>query len=349
MPVGEDNIPVDKKPVEYTLLNTDDTGASKYSFSYPSKEEGVSINAIAWEPPVADGSKPRGIVQIVHGMVEFIDRYDRYAKFLSHNGFIVVGNDHVGHGDSVISKDDWGYIPMDGGADILLSDIDTLRKIAQERYGEDLPYFIHGHSMGSFIVRSYISKRAEGLAGAIIEGTGNPAPSASKLGLMITSFLAKTRGEKYKSNMVNNMALGSYAKSVPNARTSCDWISRDETVVDTYMHEPRNQFMFTVSGYHALMSLTAEVAQQSCVDRVPKDLPILIESGGEDPVGENGKAPTQLYDMCQKAGIWDVTLKIYEGARHEVHNELNKEEFYNDNLAWLVDHLGGQGAEKNGD
>ncbi len=322
------------------VLSFDDVPLRKTKISYPSSKGDVDINAIIWEPDNANGGpEPRGIVQLVHGMVEFIDRYDEYARTLAANGFIVVGNDHVGHGDSVNSNDEWGYIPLKAGDKILVNDVDKLRDIIQGEYGHELPYFIHGHSMGSFIVRSYITKHGDGLAGAIIEGTGNPAPSVSKFGKFLTSLIAKFRGPEYRSNMVDNIALGGYSKAIPNARTTADWISRDEKVVDAYLAEPRCTFKFSVSAYHAMMTLTAEVAQQESVNRIPKDLPVLIESGSEDPVGENGKGPKQLYDMCKAAGIEDLSLKLYEGARHELHNEINKDEVKRDNISWLIAHL----------
>ncbi|MCR5846282.1 MAG: lysophospholipase [bacterium] len=315
-------------------------GVSKRQLEYLSSEGDTIISAWEWVPaPEAGAQPPRAILQIAHGMVEFIDRYDEYARVLAKAGIIVVGNDHIGHGDSVFSQKQWGELPYKNGADVLVADVHKLRELAQKRHGAELPYFVQGHSMGSFIIRKYITEHGEGLFGAIIEGTGNPSTSLSAAGKMVCSVLSAFKGKQGRSKTVDNMVLGAYSKAVPNAKTPADWISTDEEVVNRYVNEPRNTFTFTLGGYKTLLSMTSEVARQESVNRIPKGLPILIESGDGDPVGEMGKAPKALYDMCMAAGIEDVTLKIYEGARHEVHNEFCKEQFYADNIAWIASHL----------
>ncbi len=314
---------------------------TKRWMSYPSSAGDVNINAIAWEPVFEDADDhPRGIVQIVHGMVEHIDRYDWYARQLAGQGFVVAGNDHVGHGESVRSYDDWGYIPMNGGDKILVEDVHRLRHQIQGDYDESIPYFIHGHSMGSFITRLYITRYAAGLAGAIIEGTGNPAPVFSAFGRCLTTLVAKFRGDRYRSKIVDKLAFGGYNSSVANPKTRQDWLTRDESEVLAYGSDPRCTFVFTVAGYHTLLTLTGKTADKKFFSRVPKTLPILIASGDHDPVGgKAGAAPKHVYRDYRHCGIKDVQLKIYEDARHELHNELNKEEFAADVLKWLECHL----------
>lgn len=315
---------------------------TKRKEKFPSSKGDVEINAVIWEPDVANGApEPRAILQIVHGMVEFIDRYDDLARMLVANGFIVGGHDHIGHGESVNSTDDWGRMPLDGGDRILIEDTGLMRHLLQEIYGMGLPYFILGHSMGSFVVRAYIAEHGEGLAGAIIEGTGNISTALSSLGKRLAGITGRMRGENHVSSMIEGMALGSYAKAIEGARTPVDWISRDEAVVDRYLAEPRNSFKFSVGGYHALMSLTEITAKPATVAMVPRPLPIFIASGDQDPVGEGGKGPRALYELFRKAGSEDVELKLYEGARHELHNELNKIEFMSDVVAWLNAHMPG--------
>ncbi len=314
---------------------------TKRWISYPSAAGDVNINAIAWEPIFEDeDDHPRGIVQIVHGMIEHIDRYDWYARQLAAEGFVVVGNDHVGHGDSVRSQEDWGYIPMDGGDEILVEDVQRLRHHIQGDYDESIPYFIHGHSMGSFITRLYISRYAAGLSGAIIEGTGNPASALSAFGRFLTKVISRFRGERYKSKLVDNMAVGGYAKKIENARTRYDWLSLDEQVVDSYAADPKCSFMFSVAAYHTLLTLTGKVVNPKVISRVPKTLSILVASGKGDPVGgSNAAGPKQVYRDYRHSGIEDVELKVYDNARHELHNELIKEEFVQDVLEWLGEHL----------
>lgn len=299
---------------------------------FPSSKGDVTIHGYIWQP---EGVAPKGIVQIVHGMVEFIERYDAYARDLAAAGYIVAGHDHVGHGDSVNSTEEWGRMPLENGARIWIEDTGLMRHLVEETFGRELPYFIQGHSMGSFITRAYIAERAAGLSGAIIEGTGNLPVMLSNIGCRIARSEAKKHGPDYLSDRIEGMALGGYAKAIDNARTPADWLSRDEAVVDRYLAEPRNTFRFSVAAYLALMTLTALTAKQETVNRVPKDLPVLIASGDKDPVGDNGKGPSKLYAMFNKAGAKDVTLKLYPGARHELHNETNRDEFIGDVVAWL--------------
>lgn len=323
-------------------IRTDYEGVAikKTQTGFPSTKGDVDINAIIWEPDTAAGAPaPKAIVQVVHGMVEFIDRYDDLARTLVANGFIVGGHDHIGHGDSVNSHDEWGRMPLKDGARILVEDTGLMRHLMQETYGTELPYFILGHSMGSFVVRSYIATYGAGLAGAVIEGTGNLPVGLSNMGKRLAAIEGKLRGENHISKTIEGMALGSYAKAIEGARTPVDWISRDEEVVNAYLNEPRNTFKFSVGGYHALMTLTAETAKPETVAKTPRDLPIYIVSGDKDPVGDGGKGPQSLYEMFKQAGSPDVEIKLYEGARHELHNELNKDEFKRDLVAWLNDRI----------
>ena len=308
----------------------------KTEFSFPSVKGDVECHAIKWVPV---GVEPRAIVQIVHGMVEYVDRYDQYARDLCAAGFMVVGHDHIGHGDSVNSTKEWGVMPMDDGAQIMVEDVQSLRTLVQGECGEELPYFIQGHSMGSFVVRCYAEKHAAGLAGLIVEGTGNPPAAASKFGKTLCGMLAKMHGPTYISKFVYKLANGGYAKYSPDYKTPVDWISRDDEVVAAYLANPKTTFAFSVSGYNALLSLTAQCAVQASVDKIPKELPIFIASGSEDPVGEGGKGPKELYGMCTKAGIADVSIKLYEGARHELHNEIDREVFIGDAIAWIDAHI----------
>ena len=308
----------------------------KTRIQYPSAAGDVNINAWRWAPVQQNEDQPPlGIVQIVHGMTEYIDRYDEYARFLASKGYVVVGNDHVGHGESVSHQDDWGHIPADQGDEILVEDVHRLRLLTQGEYGEDIPYFIHGHSMGSFVVRLYIAEYAVGLCGAIIEGTGNVAASISSLGRKLCAISAKIHGPTYHSKFIDNLAMSGYRKSVHPARTQSDWLSRDNSVVDGYIADPMCGFMFDVSAYSTLMSLTYQVVKDELIAKVSKDLSILVVSGECDPVGDMGKGPKAVYEAYNAAGIYDVQLKLYLGARHELHNELCKQEFFDDILAWL--------------
>ena len=306
----------------------------KQDFYYPSKDGLTQIHAIEWIPE----GMIRGVLQIAHGMIEFIDRYDRYASFMAAQGFYVVGNDHLGHGKSVTDETQLGYFAKHDGNNCVLGDMQTLRESTQKKY-PDLPYFILGHSMGSFLVREFIEKFGEGLAGAIVMGTGYQAIATLDFAIGLTGVLQKTKGDHYRSEMINGMALGSYNAKFEPGRTKCDWLSKDEAVVDAYISNPLNQFVFTVNGYYNLFRGMRYSERQKNLDKIPKDLPILVISGEEDPVGDFGKGPQIVAESYLKTGIQDVTLKLYPGDRHEILNELDKETVDQDILQWIEDRM----------
>ena len=327
---------------EFTL-NHEGLAIGKRSFTYPSFDGTVDVSAWIWTPaPGEDGEavQPVGIVQIVHGMLEHIGRYEDMARTLAANGYVVVGNDHRAHGDSVADEADRGVMPLKDGHRIWIEDVSRLRELVTAELGTELPYFVLGHSMGSFITRAYLAEpgRAEGLAGAIIEGTGCPPVAAGRFGKMIAGLEGTFRGERFCDKFVTGLALGPYVKSIENPRTPNDWLSRDDAVVDAYRADPKCRFRFASGAFKSLFSLVVFTSSQASADALPKNLPILIVSGEADPVGDMGKAPRLFKEMCDKAGVVDVELKMYPEARHELHNELNQDEFKTDVLDWLAQH-----------
>ena len=306
----------------------------KREFTYPSKDNLTKIHAIEWIPE----KKVRGILQIAHGMVEFIDRYDRFASFMASQGFYVAGNDHLGHGKSVTDESQFGYFAKHDGNFCVLGDMQRLRIHAQKQY-PDVPYFILGHSMGSFLVRQFIEKYGEGLRGAIVMGTAWQPAATLDLAIGLTSVFQQSRGGHYRSETINNMALGSYNRSFEPARTKSDWLTKDEAVVDAYEANPLNQFVFTVNGYYNLFRGLRYAERQSNLDKIPKDLPILVVSGENDPVGDFGKGPRMVAQSYMETGIQDVTLKLYPNDRHELLNELDKETVDRDLLEWIERHM----------
>ena len=302
----------------------------KREFTYPSKDGRTQIHAIEWIPE----GQVRAVVQISHGMVEFVDRYDRFARVLADQGFYVTGNDHLGHGQSVTGEAQLGYFAQHDGNFCVIGDMHTLREKTAEKY-PDVPFFLFGHSMGSFLVREYIEMHGEGLAGAIIMGTAHQSRQTLDAGIVMTGAMERSRGGHYRSEMVNNMALGAYNKSFEPARTTADWLTRDEAVVDAYVAEPLCQFMFTVNGYYNLFRGLRYCQESRRIDRIPKDLPVLIVSGLNDPVGDFGKGPARVAQSFLESGLQDVTFKLYPEDRHELLNELDKEQVDRDLLAWM--------------
>lgn len=299
-------------------------------FFFPSSLEGYSIHAVKWEP--ADG-RAFGVVQLIHGMEEHIGRYDDFARFLAMRGFVVCGSSHIGHGRSVPSPDRISCLP-EHGAQVMLSDVHTLRKRMSSEY-PDLPYAMFGHSMGSFLLRVYLARFGEGLAGAIVCGTGQQPPLAARCANAIARGIGRTKGFDYKSAMLDKLVTGSFAKGVENPRTAFDWLSCDPSVVDEYIADPTCGVMFSAGGYASLTDLVAEAAGKACASRVPDGLPVLFIAGAKDPVGDFGKGPAAAAEMMDGVSRADVSLIIYEEMRHEILNEPDRISVYFDALRFI--------------
>lgn len=297
--------------------------------------DGVSrIHALLWQPD-AQSVAPRGIVQIVHGMAEHIDRYEPFARYLVSQGFVVCANDHAGHGKSVQDGEDLGHIPLDGGNEVLIEDVHELRRMTASRFATGVPYVMFGHSMGSFITRCYLTRHGEGLAAAVLCGTGQQPRLLSRAGNMVSRAIASVKGERHRSAFVDSLGAGSFGKAIADARTDLDWISTDPAVVDAYIADPACGQMFTVGGYASLTALTLEATDAARARLVPPALPLFFIAGAEDPVGDCGKGVERAVEEYRAAGVASVDLKLYEGMRHEVLNEPGKEGVYADVARWL--------------
>ena len=303
----------------------------KREFTFLSNDGITNIHAIAWEPE----GKPVGILQLVHGMVEFVDRYDPVATFLAEKGWLVVGNDHLGHGLSVTSDEKHGYFTEKDGDLKVVADIHTLRTMT-EKENPDVPYFILGHSMGSFLTRQYICLHGEGLKGAVIVGTGFKPTMVTNLGMTICKTIAKSKGWMHRSDFVNNMGMGGYNKKFGEAGGK-DWLSRNEENVKKNLAEPLCNFRFTLNGYYNLFHSLNYVCKLENVKKVPKDLPILFLAGSDDPVGDFTKGVNQAYDLMKKAGVKKVDKKFYQDDRHEILLEVDREKVFNDLFTWLTE------------
>ncbi len=276
-------------------------------------------------------------------MVEFIERYNEFAEFLCGNGFLVVGHDHIGHGESVVSKEDWGYFAPDHPSDVLVADMHKLRVTTQERY-PGLPYFMLGHSMGSYMLRKYLALHGAGLSGAIIMGTGSVPDKATKSGLLAVKLLAKLFGWRHRSRLVQKLSFGgAYKKFDREGKdTANSWLTKDRQIVDFYYHEPKCMFTFTLNGYLGLFEAVLFDNQPKNIDAIPKELPLFLVSGADDPVGDLGEGVRRVYKGYLEAGILDVTCKLYENDRHEILNETDRDAVYRDILSWLQAHIGGE-------
>ena len=293
----------------------------------PSSRPGATLNVLLCLPE----GRPRAVLQMTHGMVEYIGRYEQLACWLADRGVAAVGHDHLGHGGSVVSREEYGYFGRPDGNRLLLDDIHRVTRWAKALPElEGLPWFLLGHSMGSFYARQYLCEYGGELQGAILMGTGWQPRAAARAGRALCHLLAAFHGWRYRSKLVDSMAFGSYNRSFRPARTSKDWLNRDEKEVDRYLSEERCSFRFTLNGYDSLFTALERLCDKELLARAPKDLPVLFLSGDDDPVGDRGRGVQKAAQSLRDAGMRQVEVKLYPGARHELLVELNRQEVFAD-------------------
>lgn len=274
---------------------------------------------------------PKAVVQLVHGMAEHIDRYDAPARALAEAGYVVVGHTHLGHGPKAEVK---GHFGDEHGWANLVADVHTLRTQTQA-YFPGVPYFILGHSMGSFVTRCYLIDHGEGLAGAILSGTGYFAPATVKAALAAANLVCLFCGAGKPSPLIDKLAFGSSNKPFAPNRTAFDWLSRAEDEVDRYLADPFCGFLFTGAGYRELFRGLNRLNRLGDLKRMNPDMPVLFFAGDHDPVGSMGKGVKRVADQFRGAGMKHVSVRLYPDGRHEMFNELNRQEVYDDVIAWL--------------
>lgn len=298
---------------------------------YPSSDKKSRISARLFIP---DGTSLQAIVQISHGMCEHMGRYEEVAEWFCHRGIAICGNDHLGHGQTAfINQEQMGYFGPWGSSQFLIEDLEGLRCQVAERFPK-VPYFLLGHSMGSFIARLYSAKYGQGLAGFIISGTSGTNSSAF-IGRILARIIGVIRGPKYISRFLFSQSNGRFSKAIPHAITSVDWLSRDPKVCNEYLADKLCSFLFTTSAYYELFGMIHQSNLSSWYNQLPKTLPVLIFSGDKDPVGANGSGPREVYKRLLESGMKRVRLNLYSGGRHEMLNETNREEVYDDLLIWM--------------
>ena len=299
-------------------------------YSFESKSGLCNIYAQSIAP--MDYGSVKGVVQIAHGMAEHGGRYGELAARLCKAGYAVFISDHVGHGKSVSSDEMLGYFGKKNGYMNFVEDCKQLTDIAKSEY-KGLPFIFFGHSMGSFVAREYTAHYGNEIDGAVYCGTSGPNPGAS-VGGMLANMIASRKGEMYRSEFINNMAFGTYGKRTEK-RTPFDWLTKDTKVVDKYIEDKYCGFLFTATGYRDLFNLLSSVSAKKWYTSVPTELPILLMSGEDDPVGAYGKGVKQVFSMLKETKHKNVTINLYPGDRHEIHNELDKDKVISDLIAWL--------------
>lgn len=302
---------------------------TKKEFYFESNSGTNKIHAVKWIPD----KKPICIVQIVHGMAEYVERYEEFAAFLTEKGILAVGEDHLGHGKS-IGDNPPGYICEKEPHKILVEDVHTLKDIIREEYPE-VPYVIFGHSMGSFITRNFIQKYGSEVDGAVISATGMQPEGMLKIMKMLVVFLQIFQGNRHVSRLMDKLAFGSYLKRIENPASDFDWLSVNSENVQNYLKDELCGFVFTLNGFKALADLCLGLYDYDKIVSIPKDFPVFFIYGDEDPVGDYGAGVMKAYGLYESAGMKKLSRKLYPGRRHELLNEMNKEEVMQDIYAWL--------------
>ena len=288
-----------------------------------------SIHCCRWVP---DG-EPRAVVQIVHGIAEFVERYDTFANYLNSLGFLVVAEDHMGHGQSINGEGIQGY--FHGGWFSAVADTYKLLTDTRAEY-PDIPYVLFGHSMGSFMARTILCDHPDsGIAAAVICGTGWHPTFAMPALLRVVEGICKKTGETNPSEKLQAMVFGSYNNKVEHPRTSYDWLTRDAKIVDDYIAHPLCGFTASCGLLREMMKGIYHIQKKENLDNMKKDLPVFFIAGGDDPVGSYGKGIHKCVEEFKKAGMTDVSLRIYPLCRHEILNEINKEDVFADVVKWI--------------
>ena len=298
-------------------------------FTFLSKDGIHKSHVSLWTP---EGT-PRAVVQIIHGVAEYAGRYGHFARYLADHGFVVCGEDHLGHGKTV-DDGKYGYFGKKDGWTLVTSDVRRLRVLMGERY-PGLPYFLLGHSMGSFLARTYLCTYPGTVDGCILSGTGQEKPALVAAGEAVASAICAVRGPETVSPLVDKLSLGAYNKQFAPNRTSADWICRDEAVVDAYLKDPFCTFKPTAGMFRDMMWGLRFIASPAALARMDPSTPVYLFSGDRDPVGSNGAGVKKVYGFFKDHGTADLTMKLYPGGRHEMLNEINRGEVYADVLAWL--------------
>ena len=304
-------------------------GSLRQDITYPSKVNGRTIRGYIFRPE--GGAK--AAVMIIHGMREYFLRYEGLINFLCDNGFIVFGNDHLGHGQEAMDTHTLGYITDRKGFDPLERDAYTMFNMVKQE-NPHIPFFIFGHSMGSFIARIFATRHKGEYSGLILSGTASENPLSSLAG-PLCYIVGTFCGDKKQSKFLNDIFFMGYNRKVESPVSPSDWLSRDREVVDAYDKDPLCSFYFTPPAYKALSDLLSYCNHPVWFDSMPKDVPIRFISGDMDPVGNYGKGVTRVFKKLSKRGAKNIEIYLYEGGRHEMHNEINRLDVYKDILSML--------------
>ncbi len=303
----------------------------KNEFYYPSADGKTQIHAVEWKPE----TEIKGVIQIAHGVTEYILRYENFAEFFTQKGFVVVGNDHLGHGQSIAPNGKPMYFGPNGSWNFVVKDIDTCKQMTKKKY-PNVPYMILGFSLGSFLVRTYLIDYAqEPLDGAIIMGTGYIPNFKIAIAKMMANKEAKKVGEENTSPLIKSLTFETYNKLFKPNRTAFDWLCSNEEALDEYIKDPLRGENYSAGLFREMLTGMQYTAELKNIQKMNKKMPIFLLSGDKDPVGEFGKGVIKTHEIFKKAGIEDVEIKLYQNLRHDILHEKCKDTIYNDIYLWL--------------
>lgn len=300
-------------------------------FTFLSADGKTPIHAVEWLPE----SQVRAVLQISHGVSEYILRYEPFAEYLTARGFAVVGHDHLGHGQSVAEGSARLYFGPKGSWNWVVDDIDQRRNLAKEKFPQ-VPYFLLGHSMGSFLARTYLIRYPGAVDAVVIMGTGQMPPAVIAGGMAVAAEEARRVGEDQVSPLVDKLSFGAYNKRFAPNRTNFDWLSLNQDNVDRYIADPLCGGNATIGLFREMLGGLSFIAKPKNLKRMNLNIPVLFISGEMDPVGDCGKGVQRAYESFRKAGVRDVSLKLYPELRHEILNETCRETVYDDIYQWLA-------------
>lgn len=302
----------------------------KTSGTYLSSDKQHNIAYYVYTPD----SNPSAVLQLSHGMCEFLERYENLADWFAERGVVVCGNDHLGHGGSCSNDDDYGYLGEKDGAEHLADDLEGLRLIMRKRY-RSLPYIMLGHSMGSFAARAYAVRYPDSLDGLILSGTTGGEKHIGAA-IFLAKLVAALRGGRYRSRFLRRLANGRCLGRFKGEKDPTAWLSKDMESRRNYKEDKRCSFIFTAQGYRDLFGLIKDISSDEWIAAYPRQLPTLIISGTDDPVGGYGAGVQSLCDKLQDAEVYELSLKLYQGFRHEILNEPERFTVYQDIYDWIM-------------
>lgn len=299
----------------------------------PSNDGVHKLHVVVWQP----NGEPKAVLQLSHGMIEFIERYEGLAQYLNEQDILVIGNDHLGHGHTAGRDEDLGYFCPEHMSETVVKDLHTVTEYAKKEY-PGIPYFLLGHSMGSFMARRYLMTYGDELTGAILCGTGEQTSATLFAGKTVAGILGAFKGQRYRSEFIRKTSFKGYNDRFEK-RTENDWLTKDQSIVDWYNGHKFCTFGFTINGYKTLFEVLTYIQKQENYNKIPKNLPVYMIAGEDDPVGNYGEGVKHIYQQYKDSGIKDISIKLYPNDRHEILNELDKETVYADVADWIAGHM----------